>query len=113
MNTVRIGGREFQQIGTVELPAEMAEMEVGGRKYPVEAFLETEGGGLIPLLDIPMMSDFTWQLGALLDREKDPEKYEAMGEDVPAVKARIRAWLQGHMDQATPVEVERLKGATA
>ncbi len=113
MDTVRICGTDLQQIGTVELPVELAEMEVGGRKHPVEAFIETENGGLIPLLDIPMMSDFTWQLGALLDREKDPEKYEAMGEDVPAVKARIRAWLQGHMDQATPAEVEWLKGATA
>lgn len=54
---------------------------------------DTEGA--IPLVDVPMMSDYEWQKQALNDRLIHPEWYQDT-EDVPTVIARSRVWLDAH-----------------
>ena len=53
----------------------METMEVCGRNYPVIGYVEDETLGTVPLLDIPMMSDYNWQLRPLQSRLKNPELY--------------------------------------
>ena len=58
----------------------METMEVCGRNYPVIGYEEDETLGTVPLLDIPMMSDYNWQLRPLQSRLKNPELYrEVLG----------------------------------
>ena len=58
----------------------METMEVCGRNYPVIGYVEDETLGTVPLLDIPMMSDYNWQLRPLQSRLKNPELYrEVLG----------------------------------
>ena len=52
----------------------------------------------LPVVDIPMMSDYRWQLNCLKSRLEHPEIYAA-DEDVPAVIERLKRWLAEH----TPV----------
>ncbi len=51
--------------------------------------------GAIPLYDIPTITDYEWQAHALNSRIIYPERYQTT-EDVPAVVARLRAWLDTH-----------------
>lgn len=92
MNSMTIGGKEFLVIGTVKS----------------EMFEE------VPLVDIPMMSDFKWNLRGLEGRMEDPELYaKTFGEDVEAVIADLRQWLQEHLDQATEAERRRFERMAA
>lgn len=78
---------------TYELPS--------GKRVPVAYYVEGAGGALVPMLDVPMMSDMKWQQLALQSRLEHRERYEALGEDVDATIARIRAWIaaqQGEME---------------
>ncbi len=87
---------EIRQITTaaVELePARSGETyRLAGRDYPVTARVKMQGGLNVPLVDLPMMSDYAWQLGALKSRLEHPEVY-AKFEDVEETVARLRQWL--------------------
>lgn len=48
-----------------------------------------------PLANIPMMSDYKWQLSCLNDRLEHPEEYEGT-EDVQQTIAELRKWLAEH-----------------
>lgn len=83
--------------------------EIAGKSYPVIGYAKQPGYGRIPIVDIPMMSDYKWQLGCLESRLKHPEVYaEHVGEDIPAVIERLKDWLLEHIDQAKPEEAERV-----
>lgn len=73
---------------TYELPS--------GKRPPVAYYVEGTCGALVPMLDIPMMSDLAWQQKCLQDRLEHRERYEALGEDVDATIARLRAWIAAH-----------------
>lgn len=104
---VTLYGHALHQTGEMEAPADM---EVNGMIFPVKAMVEIEEGVEVPLLDIRMMSDFTWQLGALEGRLADSEGYaRVLGEDVAAVIASLRQWLRENLDQATEEERQRFE----
>lgn len=73
---------------TYELPS--------GKRVPVAYYVEGAGGALVPMLDVPMMSDMKWQQLALQSRLEHRERYEARGEDVDATIARLRAWIAAY-----------------
>ena len=54
-----------KKTGGVQLePAQPGEVyRLAGKEYPVSAHVKFQGGGSVPLVDLPMMSDYTWQLG--------------------------------------------------
>lgn len=98
-------GQPLSVVGYTDAPAEM---EANGMTFPVAAMVEIFPGVEKPLLDIPQMSDFSWQLGALEGRLKDPHTYaDRLGEDVGARITRLRQWLLAHIDQATAAERAR------
>lgn len=77
----------------------MDTMEIGGRSFPIIGYVSCkEMGASVPLVDIPMMSDYRWQLLALNDRLEHPEKYS--GEDVAATISHLRKWLDEHSEAA-------------
>ena len=76
---------------TYELPS--------GKRVPVAYYVEGAGGALVPMLDVPMMSDMKWQQLALQSRLEHRERYEARGEDVDATIARLRAWIAAHQGE--------------
>lgn len=77
----------------------METMEIRGRSYPVMGYVTSEELGTAPLVDIPMMSDYRWNMKALQSRLENPEMYrEALGEDVEAVIAKLRRSLDGHRE---------------
>ena len=71
--------------------------EVGGKAYPVTGFHAISGVGAFPVVDIPLTSDYAWQLGALESRLRHPERYEGF-EDVTATVERLKAYLEEHRD---------------
>ena len=83
-----------KKTGGVQLePAQPGEVyRLAGKEYPVSAHVKFQGGGSVPLVDLPMMSDYTWQLGALKSRLEHPEVY-AKFENVEETVARLRQWL--------------------
>lgn len=84
---------------------ELKTMKIGSREYPVAGYVTTKQTGTVPLVDIPMMSDYKWQLRSLRSRMENPERYqEAFDEDVEAVIIRLRKWLKIHSAEATPAE---------
>lgn len=48
--------------------------------------------GAVPIINIPSMSDYTWQKRCLEDRLKHPDKY-ADRENLPETIASLRKWL--------------------
>ncbi len=68
-------------------------MKVGGREYPIAGYVTTKQQGTLPLVDIPMMSDYKWHLSCLNSRLENPEMYRAADEDVEAVIAELRETL--------------------
>ncbi len=73
---------------------------ISGRKYKVEEYVkvknkDTQEQYLLPLVDIPMVSDYKWQSDALESRLKHPEWYEK-DENVSEVIERLKAWLSEH-----------------
>lgn len=75
---------------------------VGDKEFKVECYIKTEetapDSQFIPLLDIPFMSDYKWQLNCLKDRLEHPEKYEKT-EDVAAAIKRLENWLAENVPQ--------------
>ena len=65
----------------------------GGREWNVSGWEAIEGVGIFPILEMPQVSDYRWQLEALEDRLRHPERYEER-ENVAAVIARLRAYLE-------------------
>ena len=98
-------GLPLVQIGETEAPAYM---EVRGKYYPVTAMVRLPHDREVPLLDIPMMSDFRWQLLSLKSRLETPELYRPT-EDVETVTAELRKWLLEHVDEATPEERKEIE----
>jgi hypothetical protein len=83
--------------------------EIAGKSYPVVGHAQQPGYGRMPIVNVPMMSDYKWQLMALESRLEHPERYaEHFGEDIPAVIERLKVWLLDHIDQAKPEEAERV-----
>ncbi len=74
----------------------------GGKEWEVEGYIKNNisdsDAQFIPLLNIPFMSDYKWQLNCLKDRLENPEKYEAI-ENVPATIERLKQWLVEHIPQ--------------
>ena len=71
--------------------------EIGGKAFPVTGQEAVQGVGIFPVVDLPMVSDYKWQLDCLESRLQHPEQY-AEWEDVPATVGRIRAYLEEHKD---------------
>ncbi len=80
----------------VEAPEDIT-YNIGGEEYPVISFIE---GTLIPLVDIPMVSDYKWQYDCLIDRIKNRETYEASGEDVELSIEYLKDWLIRNVEKA-------------
>lgn len=75
--------------------------KIGGREYPIVEYVPgLNRGQAVPLMAVPMMSDYKWQLDCLNDRLKHPGKYERYGEDVGATIAHLRRWLDEHSEEA-------------
>lgn len=73
--------------------------EINGQAYSTQAGIRSDvAGGYVPLVELPMMSDYQWQAKALEHRITHRENYEGC-EDVDGVIAQLRTWLAEH----TPV----------
>ncbi len=68
---------------------------IAGKQYPIAGYIEDEQFGTVPVVDIPMMDDYKWQLKCLQSRLEHYEKY-AQYEDVDATIARLQQWLEAH-----------------
>lgn len=77
----------------------MKTMKIGSREFPVIDYVTTKETGPVPLVDVPMMSDYKWQLSCLQSRLENPEPYRAIGEDVEAVITDLRRWLAEHSEE--------------
>lgn len=75
---------------------------VSGLPLPVSGFMNYYGKQ-IPVISLPLMSDYKWQYTVLQDRLKNPEKYREIGEDVEATIERLKAWLTEHAAEATQI----------
>lgn len=84
---------ETANIPGVSVRTQVAYGEAGGEWFPVTEVLPLKGGGYLPCLNIPQMSDIQWQRRCLSERLADPEKYAKI-EDVDAAIARLRKWLK-------------------
>lgn len=79
----------------------MQNYEIAGKEYPIIGYAALRNGDgeviqdAIPVLDIPQVSDYKWQLDCLNDRLEHPEKYAAF-EDVEERIAYLRKWLKEH-----------------
>lgn len=72
-------------------------MNIAGKDYPVVGYAEHKTLGARPIVDIPMTSDYQWQLGCLRSRLEYPELYRDMlGEDADKEIACLRQWLIEH-----------------
>lgn len=90
----------------------MNTVELGGKFFNAEGYIRTENGevvktiegteGAVPLVNFPMMSDYKWQLSCLESRLAHPEWY-AEREDVNAVIASLRKWLEDHKPEGVNV----------
>ncbi len=76
-------------------------MKICGKEYPVIGEVESEElGQTVPLVDIRMMTDYRWQQLCLQGRLENPELYRKIGEDVEAVIADLRLWLEENKEEA-------------
>lgn len=79
----------------------METMKIRERSFPVAGYVTDEAMGTVPLVDLPMMSDYKFQRIALEDRLQHPEVYrEVLGEDVELAIAGLRQWLKEHSEGA-------------
>lgn len=80
-----------------------------GKEYPVVGHANVVDRGkvtrTVPIVDIPMMSDYKWQLGCLKSRLESPENY-ADSENVEEVIAKLRQWLTENKAKATERELK-------
>lgn len=81
----------------------MGTVKIGGRAVPVVGYVPLGStGDTVPLVDIPMVSDYKWQQQSLQCRLDHPEWYAAIGEDVGATIAQLRRWLEEHNEESAP-----------
>lgn len=82
----------------------MPTYKIGDKEYPITGYLNLEDEetgdpiGTFPIVDIPMVSDYQWQLDCLRSRLEHPELYEK-SEDVPKTIEKIRKWLEEHKEE--------------
>ena len=72
-----------------------ATYEINGKVYPITGTHTVNLNGEavnLPLVDIPQMSDYKWQLGYLISRLQHPEYYEKT-EDAPKAISKLEEWL--------------------
>lgn len=75
-----------------------------GKEYPVKLYYNIRGAE-IPLVDIPMMSDFKWQYDCLMDRINNPNKYSIYcDENVEQNIEQLKQWLRDHIEGACELE---------
>lgn len=71
----------------------------------VSEVFEHETLGPLPVVDMADDSDYRWQKSNLEARLRHPELYAAvLGEDVPAVIARLRRWLADYEKESAAQE---------
>lgn len=75
--------------------------------YPVIGVAK-HAGTEIPIVDVPMTSDYKWQLNCLKSRLIHPEQYEEIDGNVTEVIGRLLEWLRVHAAQATARELKEL-----
>lgn len=76
------------------IPARPGEVfSLGGKSYPVTGYLSVAGMPTVPLVDLPMMTDYQWQLSCLKSRLQHPEVY-AQFENVEETVAKLHQWLK-------------------
>ena len=80
-----------------EAPTEASETyNINGQDFPIVGYYKVNGQ-TVPLVDIPPMSDYKWQLDCLNDRIKNREIYETLlHEDVDAEIEKLKKWLAEH-----------------
>lgn len=80
-----------------EAPTEASETyNINGQDFPIVGYYKVNGQ-TVPLVDIPSMSDYKWQLDCLNDRIKNREIYETLlHEDVDAEIEKLKKWLAEH-----------------
>lgn len=72
---------------------------IGNKTYKVETYVNDEKlEKPVPLVAIPMMSDYNWQLMCLQDRKENPELY-AEFEDVQQTIKKLEKWLSENKPQ--------------
>lgn len=82
---------------TVESAEPQQFREINGKTFRVTGKVERPCGQIVPVVDIPWMSDIKWQRDGYEDRLRRPDVYsDNLGENVPQVLARLRAWLLEH-----------------
>ena len=65
----------------------------GGREWNVSGWEAIEGVGIFPILEMPQVSDYRWQLEALESRLQHPEYYEKR-ENMAAVIEGLKSYLE-------------------
>lgn len=65
----------------------------GGKEWSVTGWRAISGVGVFPVVDIPMVSDYKWQLDCLESRLRHPEYY-AEHEDMAAVIEGLKRYLE-------------------
>lgn len=72
----------------------METMRIGSREHPISGYLETQNGGVIPVVDIPMMSDERWNELALQNAVKNYTREVGHPPKTPEEAAQWQAeWL--------------------
>lgn len=87
--------QDFIHAEFVPAPENTTTEIISGVFLPVRGYAALPGSGqAVPVIET--MPDYKWQLECLNSRLRDPERYRAGGEDVEAVIAKLRQWLQEH-----------------
>lgn len=86
----KMQGKSFRKKLIPAGPGEV--FSLNGKSYPVTGYLAVPGMPTVPLVDIPMMTDYQWQLSCLKSRLQHPEVY-AQFENVEETVAKLRQWL--------------------
>lgn len=82
-----------------EAPTEASETyNINGQDFPISGYQNIKGQ-TFPLVDIPMMSDYKWQLDCLISRIEHREIYETLlHEDVDATINKLKKWLEENQE---------------
>lgn len=65
--------------------------DINGQKYPVLEMVDADPYGVLPLVDIPMMSDERWQEIAH-EQQKDPRYWETLADARFVTAEQVKAW---------------------
>lgn len=92
----------------------MATYEINGKEYEIigQAAIKADNGditGYVPIVDIPMISDYEWQLNCLNNRLKHPENY-SNSENVPQVIEQLKQWLFDYEEKHPDIKALRVAG---